>query len=619
MPQHADDADALVSSAVALLRENRVALAEAGCRHALAMSTDHVGALTVLSVLLIEERRFGEAVDVLSSLTRLAADEPAHWFNLGNARRGAGDLDGSLHAYAAAAERGEASSDFYYNLGLTHLERLDFVSARAVLERARALAPADAEVRYRLALACHEAQDNAAVAGALEGWQGLDGLSTELVARIAELLVNAGEPTRAAAALADALTDPAPGPPASLTLIQVLERLNRVVEAQQLLERLLANVGAAVLDTDLMLVRAQLARRVGDYDTAVRLYRQVLAAVTSFDERHPHLFLLGQSLDALGRRDEAFPAFTEAHASQAAYLARAVPGLALRGAPTMVITRYGSDPADVADWVDAAAPSVEQSPIFIVGFPRSGTTLLELTLDAHPALQSMDEQAYLQNALEDILGAGAKYPERLAGLAPEQLAAIRAKYWQRVGTRVTLRPGSRLVDKNPFNLLRLAVIRRLFPNARVLVTVRHPCDVILSCFMQHFRAADFALLCRTLPSLATGFCRTFDFWFRELAVLQPAARDVRYETLVVNFESEMRSIAKFLELPWDERLLDPGARARAKGYISTPSYAQVVEPVSARSVSRWQGYQQHFEALLPELEPLLQRWSYGRGVSPNSR
>jgi tetratricopeptide (TPR) repeat protein len=609
--------DALAADAVALLKAGQVTLAEARCREALARSAGHVGALTVLSVLLIEERRFGEAVDVLTELTRLEPDEKAHWLNLGNARRGARDLEGSLRAHARAAELGEASADFYYNVGLTHLERLDFESARAVLTRARALAPADAEIRFRLAVACHEVQDNAAAAEALEGWQGLEGLSTELVASIAELLVNAGEPARAESALADALTDPAPSPQASVTLIQVLERINRVGEAEAELKRLLTDPRSGTLDTDLLLVEAQLAVRAGDHETACRRYAQVLGAIADFHQRHFHLFLLGQSQDALGRHEEAYATLTEAHASQAAYLARAVPALTLRGTPTMVITRYGSDPADVADFDDTGAPPVADSPIFIVGFPRSGTTLLELTLDAHPALKAMDEQPYLQNALEDMLGAGASYPERLAGLTREQLDATRSRYWERARTRVRLAAGERLVDKNPFNVLRLAVIRRLFPHARILLTVRHPCDVILSCFMQHFRAADFALLCRTLPSLAMGLRRTFDFWYREAAMLKPVVCEVRYETLVSDFEAQVRSIAEFLQLRWDDRLLHTAEHALAKGYISTPSYAQVIEPVSARSVSRWHAYERHFTGLLPELEPYLQRWSYGRGVSVN--
>jgi hypothetical protein len=119
----------------------------------------------------------------------------------------------------------------------------------------------------------------------------------------------------------------------------------------------------------------------------------------------------------------------------------------------------------------------------------------------------MDEQPLVQHALEDLLRQGARYPDHLRELTPQQLQSIRERYWQRARGKVQLAPGERLIDKNPLNILRLPVIRRLFPAAPILLAIRHPCDVLLSCFMQHFGDADFALLCRDLPNLAGGYRR----------------------------------------------------------------------------------------------------------------
>ena len=107
-----------------------------------------------------------------------------------------------------------------------------------------------------------------------------------------------------------------------------------------------------------------------------------------------------------------------------------------------------------------------------------------------------------------------------------------------------------------------------------------------------------------------GYRRAFDFWYRESAVLEPAVREVRYETLVMDFEVQVRAIAEFLQLPWDERMLSPAAHAQAKGFISTPSYSQVVQPVNRLSVGRWHPYRAHFAAVLPRLAPYLARWNY---------
>src|SRR6202022_3819038 len=115
----------------------------------------------------------------------------------------------------------------------------------------------------------------------------------------------------------------------------------------------------------------------------------------------------------------------------------------------MMITRFGCDSDDVATWDASTPPTLEESPVFIVAFPRSGTTLLELTLDSHPLLASMDEQPFVQNALEYLSSEGISYPERMGGLTAAQLDTVRSKYWERVRRKVTLKPGQRLVDKNP--------------------------------------------------------------------------------------------------------------------------------------------------------------------------
>jgi Sulfotransferase family len=316
-----------------------------------------------------------------------------------------------------------------------------------------------------------------------------------------------------------------------------------------------------------------------------------------------HLYPLFKSLDQLGRHDEAFEAALQAHASQSLWTEQVAPTVVAGESAVLRAVQAGCDAADVARWDHAGAPTFLESPIFIVAFPRSGTTLLEQVLDAHPRLRSMDEQPYLQDAIEKLRVGDARYPERMASLTPAQLDEARQYYWTLVRQRVQLAPGEQLIDKNPLNILRLPAIARLFPNARILLAVRHPCDVVLSCFTQHFRS-EFAWDCRDLPTLA------MDYWYQQAAVLQPTCREVRYERLVADFEAQVRALAAFLALPWVDAMLEPGAHARRKGFIATPSYSQVVQPVHRRSVDRWRDYARHLPPVGPELRPYLDRWDY---------
>jgi hypothetical protein len=118
------------------------------------------------------------------------------------------------------------------------------------------------------------------------------------------------------------------------------------------------------------------------------------------------------------------------------------------------------------------------------------------------------------------------------------------------------------------------------------------------------------MLCATLQSLAEGYRRSFDFWYEQAAMLSPQVLEVRYEQFVANFEQEVRAMADFLQLPWHDSMLAPAEHARAKGFISTPSYSQVVQPVNQKAVGRWRAYERHLAPIIPLLQPYLERWGY---------
>ena len=610
--------ESLIQAAWSAHARNATQTALKLCREALESEPANIEALGALGFLLHSSRQYPEAEEAFAKLTGIQPAEPSNWMNLGTARRCAGRLEEALSAYAEAATRGAASADFFFNVGLTHIDRKDYESGRVVLAKASELAPDDAEIRYQYALCCYERLQTDQALEALEHWDNLSGLTPEVIANVGLLLMKLGTPERAEPAIRQAVAVAGSDPQPLLTLIQLLERTNRLQEAGALMPQLLAHPEAHTLGAELKLMRAQLAQRASDHAAASALFKELLADCQEPPLQHLLQFPLAKSLDALGRYDEAFATLAAAHRSQIALLRMTAPLLIARGAPTMMITRYGCNPADVADWKDPTAPPLEESPVFIVAFPRSGTTLLELTLDSHPGLVSMDEQPFVQNALDELIKAGIAYPEKMAELSAAQLDQVRAGYWERVRRKVNLEAGQRLIDKNPLNILRLPAIRRLFPHAPIILAVRHPCDVMLSCFMQHFRTPDFALLCSDLQALAVGFRRTFDFWYAQKALLNPTALELRYETFTERFETEICAVLEFLELPWNDAVLRPQDTARNKRFISTPSYSQVIEPVNQRSIGRWRTYESHFAEVLPIIEPYLERWGYeGLGSSNN--
>ncbi|MBQ0959466.1 sulfotransferase [Ideonella sp. 4Y11] len=593
---------------------------EAGDLHAASQWADMalIGAPKDTQVLLVygiikqAKADYAAAATAFRSLTRLQPTEPTHWMNLATALRASGQLDEAAEGYRAAARIAGWSPVLRYNLALLEIERGQLPQARQHLALAMVQRPVDAEIGCLYAQTLMHSGEPAALRSALQDWQSWQGWTPELLAEVAMMLLTAGDQASALGIVEQLAMSRSNAPAVEMTLISLLERTNRLDEANQRFSRL-RTVRASIppeLTARWLGLSAQLANRNGQTQDAVALYQELLAKDVPEPERHELLFPLAKALDTLGRSDEAFEAATAAHRSQMAFFGMATPGSSdleiVFGDPRTI----GCDPEDVARWHDPAAPSADQSPVFIVAFPRSGTTLLEQMMDAHPGLQTMDEQRFLLDAQECLQEQGLDYPRALAQATAEQLQAARQRYWHQVATKVDLAPGQRLLDKNPLNMLRLPVIRRLWPEAPIIMAVRHPLDVITSNYFQHYRAPDFARLCQDLPTLAAGYTAMFTQWYAAVETLQPRVLEIRYESLVADLEGYARQIAQFCDLPWDAAMLEPAQNARRRGYIGTPSYHQVVKPVTTKAVGRWRAYEPQMRGLVPGLSGLLARWGY---------
>jgi tetratricopeptide (TPR) repeat protein len=608
------DPEALLERARQDLDSDQLAAAQAKCLQVLTAYDHHPGALAVLGRVLYARGQHEEAVRVFNALTLMEPTVAEHWQNLGTVLRPTRRYDQAIAAFDRALRLAPPTSALLYNLGVLQLERCDYNAAYLALRDAVALAPADATIRWGFAQCCCDLVNIDEALEALEDWQKLQRLTVEITVRIAFILVMVGATQQALPAIERLMANPPQKGIAAVGLATILERLHRLDEARAILERLDRDDRSLDNDPEKLKLSAVLAERTGQHEAARRFLSLALENHHQFLQRQHLLFPLAKSYDALGRYEEAFAAAEQAHLSQTAFC-EIVMGKSLDKSRILSSIENGCDPDDVATW-EGNRPATPDSPIFIVGFPRSGTTLLEQVLDAHPRLVSMDEQPFLVRALAEVTDRGIRYPAELGKLTAQDLDAIRTHYWDSARKKVSLLPGQRLVDKNPLNMTALPLIRLLFPNARIILAIRHPCDVLLSCFLQDFRAPELALLCRDLATMANAYCRIFEFWYSQWPLLRPFSYELRYEKFTSNFATEVRNLAEFLQLPWHEAMLAPGEHALDKGFISTPSYSQVLEPVNSKSVGRWQHYERHFRAQLPVLMPWIERWGYSLTVPP---
>jgi tetratricopeptide (TPR) repeat protein len=242
----------------------------------------------------------------------------------------------------------------------------------------------------------------------------------------------------------------------------------------------------------------------------------------------------------------------------------------------------------------------EASPLFIVGMPRSGSSLAEQILASHPQVFGAGEL----KDIPSIVGAMGKrmtppqpYPRFLPFLPKEVFSGFGMSYLMRIAE---LAPESGLwsVDKMPSNFMHVGTIRLLFPKARIIHSRRHPLDTCLSCYFQNFATGqEFSNDLPTLGRYFNEYAGMLQHWHQ---VMPGQVFDLDYESLVAEPESAVRALLEFCELPWDDRCLDFTDTERR---VSTASAWQVRQPLHNRSIGRWQHYQQQLAPLIKTIDP----------------
>lgn len=608
-----------IAAIVSALQQGNAAVAEQLSRAWLVRDANTEDGMVLLALSLQQQERNDEAAQAWRELTTRMPRSATHWNNLATALRNAGELHEAKEAYQRSLELDPTCFLARLNLGYLWLEYGKNPEAHDCLMAAHALDPASPEARIYAAQTCLALDRRDLARRLLEPRHSWNALSEELMLDLASLMSAAGTVEEGVALYEELLRRDANNLRAKAQLVELYERINRLDEARSLLAQLppMESIDDPKLRYDIINAQATFALREHDSAHASTLLEGLISAFAESADaqfkpwRADHLyFSLAKMHDRNGNVDAAMTALAEAHARQLVLARQAVPELLRPSSEPLFSGVHRLDAHAPESWPEHPAPSIVESPIFIVGFPRSGTTMLEQMLDAHPCLQSMDERGFLQNLIDHMSRFNCRYPHDLGKLSIAQCNELRGLYWQLVAQVAPRTQGQRLVDKNPLHMLRLPLIKRLFPEAPIILGLRHPCDVILSNYMQNFSAKPFTVLCSSLERLTQGYVNAMNSWIHHADLLKPRLIHSRYEDLLDDFPGNVKRIGDLLGLEDATPLSRFDQHARDKGFISTPSYSRVIEPPNKKAVGRWRRYQRYFEPILPALRPLMQHWGY---------
>jgi tetratricopeptide (TPR) repeat protein len=543
-----------------------------------------------------ETQQFSIAIPIYEDVVAKDPSDWETWNNLGNARRLAGDGEGSVAALEKAAELSPQSPPVRLNLAmaLAGAGRVD-----EAVDQLRGMArefPTDTRALRELHGIFKELGREEEALEAIEAASERDPTDIELLLGVASQRLNLLK-TEAAHETYRKVVELEPGNSlGNLGLAVVFELTNRVDD----LAALVAEADSRGAGEDVSnFIRAFSDRRSGRFAEGLAALAKVPVELESVRRSH----LLGQLEEGAGHYDDAFAAFERMNELQ-------------RADPTKPEERASNYRAQIrkqsellsADWLRGWSEEREvysgRSPAFLLGFPRSGTTLLDTMLMGHPGIEVLEEEATLLTASKILPF------DELPKASGEQVRAARDEYFRVASLHVPLAPGKLLLDKNPLSLNFLPLIRRLFPDSKIILALRHPCDVVLSCYITNFKLNDAMSSFLRLDTAAELYDLSFAYFEKARGLVGLPVHTVVYENVVEDRERELRSLIDFLGLDWSNGVLDHESTALNRGRIKTASYSQVAQPIYDRSAGRWRNYRKHLEPVLPILEPWVAKFGY---------
>jgi len=486
-----------------------------------------------------------------------------------------GDLEAAREAYTSILERRRGDADALLGLGRVFSVAGDQERAAACFERAADRTPDSADVLAHL------------------------GENLFLRGRFAEALRIASR----------AISSECRDARGYSIAARALNQLNRTEEAAQVVEEGLA---VAPGDALLRVTAATVMRRCGELKRARRYVEAVVHRRTiPGSVKRAALSEYGFVLDRIGDYTRAFEAFERAGDAYR----RSRRGRRLLNHPWRQAIRamtHGFSRSLLARWESESFDT--EAPIFLVGFPRSGTTMTEQILAAHSSMRSIEEKPLVQTLLNRAARMAGVTPNELRTaldrLTRDQIADLRAEYWRLARDQAEEPDGSvRTIDKLPLNILALPAINVIFPDAQVLVALRDPRDVCLSCLMQAFNLNEAMIQFVSLERTTMFYEAVMRAWLGMRECLTVEYLTVRYEDTVDDLEQQSRRMLSFLDADWEHGVLEFHLNARQRE-IATPSFAAVSRPVHTRAVGRWRNYQEQLARHLDRLLPFVEAFGY---------
>ena len=244
------------------------------------------------------------------------------------------------------------------------------------------------------------------------------------------------------------------------------------------------------------------------------------------------------------------------------------------------------------------------SPVFLMGFPRSGTTLLDSILRSHSCIEVLEEKPFISKIRDKFFKSHNNLINSLEKLDSQQILSIQTEYLDLLNIENDFLLSDKIIiDKFPLNIIEIGFIKRIFPSSKFIISLRHPCDVILSCFTSNFKINEGMANFYDLESSAILYNEVFFLFQQYRNIFDIDYFMIKYEDVIKDFKPTINNLLNFLDLKWEDNLTDFNNTALNRNRINTPSYSQVIQPLYDSSINRWKNYKE-----INNIYPTIEKW-----------
>jgi tetratricopeptide (TPR) repeat protein len=567
---------------------------------------NHFEAIVFLGILNAQTKKLESARELLEKAIKFKPEIPDLYNSLGLIHREMGNFEQSLSSFKKAIKINPKFSIAYNNLGITYKDLDNFAEAEKNLHYSIKIDPNNSDPYNNLGLIYKDTNQNDKAKSFFEKCLKINPKNLQALNNLGNLHKNFGQIEQAEKYFYEAIDINPKFFDSYINLIVMYERTNINKKLKELIEK--ANE-IFPKNNIIELFYGQYLYKIKEYSKAIECLNKISFSKNQLNRERLRYLMIAKSYDKLGDGINAFDFFKKTNEIN---LSLKKDNINKEQALKVITDRieFFKD-EKINSWSLNKSTDMNFEPIFLIGFPRSGTTLLDTILRSHPSINVIEEKPLIEELISSISDEIDGDLNKLKDLNQKQIDIFQRQYFENLRKNIKHEIDSKvIIDKMPLNIIHIGEIIRIFPNAKFILSIRHPCDSVLSCFMQSFKLNSAMANFLDIESAAKMYDCVMKLWTLYLELFSVNLHAVKYEDVINDFDLTINNTLNFLNLNWSDNVKKFYETADKRKLISTPSYDQVNQPIYSESINKWMKYDNKISNILPILEPWIKKFNY---------